>query len=125
MSVRKALLVLLNLLAGLVFFLTRDRPSVQCRDESGNAVPWWILLKLPQEERSRASRARRQGYRYVYADPSHSLSISPFSLKSASVGAMAHTLTQLYSSGYAARPARCRGTSLMRECILISLTTAR
>lgn len=62
--------------------------GLSCMDESGSSVDYWFAVKQPK------------GAGYVYYDKSSgALSLSSYSLNSTTEGALASTLTQLWSAG--------------------------
>lgn len=63
--------------------------SIYCKDENGEDVPTWSILKLPR------------GTNYYYYDVNNELSLSSHSLNATSLidgGALAHTLQNLWSN---------------------------
>lgn len=61
--------------------------NVSCLDENGNPVAWWAAIKT------------QDGTDYGYMDAhSSSFTKSPFTMSSATQGALAHTTQQMYSA---------------------------
>jgi deoxyribonuclease-2 len=60
--------------------------AISCKDESGQDIPTWSILKLPK------------GTDYYYYDTTNGFSFSPHSLNDTSEGALAHTMAQLWDS---------------------------
>lgn len=60
--------------------------ALSCKDENGKEVSTWSILKLPR------------GTKYYYYDINNELSLSPHSLNDTEVGALAHTMRQLWDS---------------------------
>lgn len=60
--------------------------ALSCKDESGDNVSSWSILKLPR------------GTEYYYYDINNELSLSPHSLNDTMVGALAHTMKQLWTN---------------------------
>lgn len=58
--------------------------ALSCKDESGQDIPTWSILKLPQ------------GTDYYYYDTNTGFSFSPHSLNDTTEGALAHTIAQLW-----------------------------
>jgi deoxyribonuclease-2 len=59
--------------------------SISCKDELGNNIRTWTIMKLPR------------GTDYYYYDTNTGYKYSPHSLNDTSVGALAHTLKQLWN----------------------------
>eukprot|EP00667_Euglena_gracilis_P024994 EG_transcript_29083 len=72
---------------------------LQCRDEVGRPVAWWVLMKFPGRAASRSKQRALGGYHYVYADSATPWGLSPFALNSVVDGAVARTLSPLYNHG--------------------------
>ena len=83
-----AAVLLAAALLTLVDLASASSGGMQCRDENGFPVDWFVVFKYPD------------GSSYAYADPHHAhspgLATSPFTLDSSNDGAVAHTLQQVY-----------------------------
>jgi deoxyribonuclease II len=58
---------LLTFVTAIVLCTSLVGGAVQCLNEQGNPVDWWVMLKLPKTSSS-SSPAVRQGQAYVYLD---------------------------------------------------------
>lgn len=58
--------------------------AISCKDESGQDIPTWSILKLPK------------GTDYYYYDTNNGFAFSPHSLNDTTEGALAHTMAQLW-----------------------------
>lgn len=59
--------------------------SISCKDESGDNIRTWTIMKLPK------------GTNYYYYDTNIGYKYSPHSLNDTSMGALAHTIKQLWN----------------------------
>jgi len=71
--------------------------SPSCRDEDGNPVDWWIMLKAPIDPESSRQPAR-DGYGDSYTDPNNRLAFSTRRLDTDLTNSLGSTLKQVYSS---------------------------
>jgi len=69
-----------------LLFITsvQSATSISCKDESGQDIPTWSILKLPK------------GTDYYYYDVNSGFTFSPHSLNDTATGALAHTMRQLW-----------------------------
>jgi hypothetical protein len=49
--------------------------GLPCKDQSGNAVDWWVIMKLPYMP-GNANTIAASGYAYAYSDPKGSLTLT-------------------------------------------------
>jgi len=71
--------------------------SPTCRDEDGNAVDWWVILKAPIDPDSARQNAQ-DGYGYSYTDPNQRLTFSDSRLDTDLTNSLGSTLAQVYGS---------------------------
>jgi len=79
--------------------------GMQCKDEHGNDVDWWAILKYPKISGS-SNTAQKEGYGYAYCDSNNGrMTDTGLGLNTNMGGALASTLYQIYdadkgSTGY-------------------------
>lgn len=70
--------------------------GLPCRDQSGNAVDWWVIMKVPYMP-GNANSIAASGYAYAYSDPKGSLTLTTHGLNE-NYGAAYNTLQQIYNN---------------------------
>ena len=73
---------------------------LSAKNESGCAVDWWFMYKLPSGVGDGDNRHKTQGNEYLYYDPARQqpLQLSPHRLGTEPQGAFYHSLMQLFGS---------------------------
>jgi hypothetical protein len=69
----------------LLFTVSKTVSGISCKDESGENVPTWTIMKLPK------------GTNYYYYDINNGYTFSQNSLNDTSTGALTNTIQQLWS----------------------------